>query len=261
MLLVIDIGNTNTVLGVYDEDKLIVDWRLGTYRERTADEYGIFLKELFLLTHIKMTDINHIIISSVVPPLLPSMEEASKKYFGVCPLIVEPGITTGMPILVDNPKEVGADRIVNAVAAYEKYRRPLIIVDFGTATTFDVVSQRGEFLGGVIAPGMVISMEALFQRAAKLPRIELVRPKSVIGKNTVACMQSGMVYGYAGLVDEVVSRIKAEMNDKPYVIATGGLSTLIAKETKTIDEVDPMLTLEGLKIIFQRNQTKRRHDT
>lgn len=213
------------------------------------------------MTHIKMSDIHDIIISSVVPPLLSPMEEASKKYFGVCPLIVEPGITTGMPILVDNPREVGADRIVNAVAAYEKHGGPLIIVDFGTATTFDVISGRGEFLGGVIAPGMVISMEALFQRTAKLPRIELVKPKNIIGKNTIACMQSGIIYGHVGLVDEVVNRIKAEMSAEPYVIATGGLSTLVAKETKTIDEVDPMLTLEGLKIIFQKNQAKKRLDS
>ncbi len=255
----IDIGNTNTVLGVYDGDKLLVDWRLGTHREQTSDEYGIFLKELFLLTQMKMSDIKHIIISSVVPPSLPSMEEAAKKYFGICPLIVEPGIITGMPIQVDNPREVGADRIVNAVAAFEKHGGPLIVVDFGTATTFDVVSAKGEFLGGVIAPGMVISMEALFQRAAKLPRIELTKPKNVIGRNTISCMQSGIIYGYVGLVDELVNRIKAEMQDVPLVIATGGLSTLIAKETKTIDEVDPMLTLEGLRIIFQKNQAKKKH--
>jgi type III pantothenate kinase len=194
-----------------------------------------------------------IIISCVIPPLLSAFEELCQKYFHLTPLIVGPGVKTGIPIHYDNPREVGADRIVNAVSAYEHYRKSLIVVDFGTATTFDCISARGEYLGGAISPGIMISSEALFQRASKLPRVELVKPETVIGKNTVASMQSGIVYGYVGLIDGIVNRMKEEMGDNPFVVATGGLAQLIAAESETIDEVDEYLTLKGLRIIYSKN--------
>jgi type III pantothenate kinase len=256
MLLVIDVGNTNTVLGLYDEtDKLIYHWRIRTVTDHTADEYGVLILNLYkTTTDVKTRAISDIVISCVVPPMLNILEPLCEKYFHVKPLIVGPGIKTGMPIFYDNPKEVGADRIVNAVAAYEKYREELIIVDFGTATTFDYVSKKGEYLGGCICPGIVISSEALFERTAKLPRVEFSKPKTVIAKDTVTSMQAGIMFGYAGLVDGIVARMKQEMKSNPKVVATGGLASIIAPETKSIELVDEWLTLEGLKIIYHKNK-------
>jgi len=259
MLLVIDVGNTNTVLGVYDGDVLVHDWRIRTVIDHTVDEYGMLIYSLYKLSRISSKEIDDIIISCVVPPMLNILEPVCQKYFQITPLIVGPGVKTGMPIFYDNPREIGADRIVNAVAAFEKLKRDLIVVDFGTATTFDYISPRGEYMGGCITPGVVISSEALFQRAAKLPRVEFTKPKSIIAKDTVSGMQAGIIYGYAGLVDGIVSRMKGEAKSDPYVIATGGLAVVVASESKTIDEVDDMLTLEGLRIIFNRNA--RKHDT
>ena len=256
MLLVIDVGNTNTVLGLYDGDQLIHDWRIRTEIDHTVDEYGMLIFNLYQSSRMKTEKIkavNAIIISCVVPPMLNILEPLCVKYFNVKPLIVGPGIKTGMPIFYDNPKEVGADRIVNAVAAYDKYRQAAIIIDFGTATTFDYISPKGEYMGGCIAPGIMISSEALFERAAKLPRVELTKPKSVITKDTVSAMQAGIIFGYAGLVDGIVERMKAEIKTKLLVIATGGLARLVAAETKCIDKIEDMLTLEGLRIIYNLN--------
>jgi len=256
MLLVIDVGNTNTVLGLYDGNELVHDWRIRTVVDHTVDEYGALILNLLKNCRISSKTIRDIIISCVVPPMLNILEPLCQKYFGIEPIIVGPGIKTGMPIFYDNPREVGADRIVNAVAAYEKYRRALIIVDFGTATTFDYISPKGEYMGGCIAPGIMISCEALFERAAKLPRVELTKPRSIITKDTVSGMQAGIMYGYAGLVDGIVERMKAEAASSPLVLATGGLASVIAREAKQIDEVDELLTLEGLNIIFTRNRPK-----
>ena len=253
MLLVIDVGNTNTVLGLYDGDDLIHDWRLRTVVDHTVDEYGMLIYNLYKNSKVSPKAIKAIIISCVVPPMLHILEPLCKKYFNIKPMIVGPGIKTGMPIYYDNPREVGADRIVNAVAAFERYKGDIIVVDFGTATTFDYVSAKGEYMGGCICPGIMISSEALFQKAAKLPRIEIIRPKTVIGKDTVSSMQAGILYGYAGLVDGLVERIKGEVKSDPKVIATGGLAKIIASETKSIHVVDDMLTLEGLRIIYKRN--------
>jgi type III pantothenate kinase len=256
MLLVIDVGNTNTVLGLYDGDQLIHDWRIRTEIDHTVDEYGMLIFNLYQSSRMKTEKIkavNAIIISCVVPPMLNILEPLCVKYFNVKPLIVGPGIKTGMPIFYDNPKEVGADRIVNAVAAYDKYRQAAIIIDFGTATTFDYISSKGEYMGGCIAPGIMISSEALFERAAKLPRVELSKPKSIITKDTVSAMQAGIIFGYAGLIDGIIERMKAEIKTKPLVIATGGLARLVASETKSIDKIEDMLTLEGLRIIYDLN--------
>ncbi len=257
MLLVIDVGNTNTVLGLFDSDRLIHDWRIRTEIDHTIDEYGVLISNLYHSSRMNAKEIKSvtdIIISCVVPPMLNILEPLCMKYFKIKPMIVGPGIKTGMPIFYDNPKEVGADRIVNAVAAYEKYRKECIVVDFGTATTFDYVSPKGEYMGGCIAPGIVISSEALFARASKLPRVEFSRPKTVITKDTVSAMQAGIMYGYAGLVDGIVTRMKSEVKTKPLVIATGGLARIVAQEARSIDKIEEMLTLEGLRIIHDLNK-------
>ncbi|HAU31416.1 MAG: Type III pantothenate kinase [Desulfotomaculum sp. 46_296] len=254
MILVFDVGNTNIVLGVYKGKELLNHWRLSTLSSRTADEYGMLLRDLLTSAGISLEEIEDLVISSVVPPLMFSLEQVAHKYFGVIPLVIGPGIKTGLAIHYDNPREVGADRIVNAAAGYELYGGPLVIVDFGTATTFCAISAKGEYLGGAITPGVGISTEALFIRAAKLPRVEFVRPPSVIGKNTVHSIQSGIVYGFAGQVDEIVRRMKKELGGSAFVLATGGLAELIAQEASTIDKVDPLLTLTGLRIIYERNR-------
>jgi type III pantothenate kinase len=254
MLLVIDIGNTNIVFGIYDNETLVSHWRLSTEMHKTVDEYAILVNNLLNFEGLNVKDITGAIISCVVPPLLIGIEHLCKKYIGIKPLVIEPGIKTGMPILYENPQEVGADRIVNAVAGFEKHKKALIIVDFGTATTFDYVTPKGEYVGGAIAPGVMISLEALFDRASKLPRVELVKPKDIIGKNTVTAMQSGIAYGYISLVDGIVTRMKEAVKTNPYVIATGGLSNFIYKESSSIDEVDEFLTLRGLKILYDKNK-------
>jgi type III pantothenate kinase len=252
-LLAIDVGNTNTVIGLYAGDELAAHWRLETVTQRTSDELVVLVKSLLALRGFEATPIDSAIVSTVVPPALPSIERMCRDHFEVEPLIVGPGIKTGMPILYENPREVGADRIVNAVAAYEKHKSGCIAVDFGTATTWDVVTPKGEYLGGIIAPGIGISAEALYRHASKLPRVEITRPARVVGRNTVASMQSGLLYGYAGMVDAVVDRIRAEVEFDAKCLATGGLASLIAGESRTIEETDELLTLRGLKVLFDRN--------
>lgn len=265
MLLAIDIGNTNIVAGVYREsperrvgespDTLLQHWRLSADPDRTDDEYGLLLGGLFEYDGLALGDVRAVIISSVVPHLTPVIERMAMKYLKLKPLIVGPGVKTGLNILYDDPKEVGADRIVNTVAAISRYGPgPLIVVDFGTATTFDAISAEGAYLGGAIAPGVGISTQALFEHTAKLSRIELARPKSVIGRTTIGAMQSGIIFGFAGQIDELVRRIRAELGGKAKVVATGGFSPLIAKEATTIDVVDPFLTLEGLRLVYQKNR-------
>jgi type III pantothenate kinase len=254
MILVFDVGNTNIVLGVYDERILIHHWRVSTDKSRTMDEYAVVVKNLFDLNCLTFQEIGAVVISSVVPPVNPTLEALARKYFCLEPLVVGPGVKMGMPIIMDNPREVGADRIVNAVAAYHKYGGPLIIVDSGTATTFCVVSKRGEYLGGAIAPGIVISTDALFQRASKLPRVEIVKPASVIARNTIAAIQSGIYFGFIGQVDGIVKRMKAELGPETKVVATGGLAEMISQDSDTIETVDSYLTLEGLLLIYERNK-------
>jgi len=256
MLLAIDVSNTHTKVGVYDHDRLARHWRLRTDAERTADEYGAMLLGLFAASGLETTEITGVIVSSVVPPINQVVDELSRKFFGHAPMSIGPGIKTGMPILYDNPKEVGADRIVNSVAAYERTRSACIVVDFGTATTFDYVTGRGEYAGGVIVPGIGISLDALCNRTAKLPRVELVRPPGVVGKNTVHAIQSGVIFGYVALVDGLVARIRQENDAAARVIATGGFAQLITPESTTIEAVDEFITLDGLRIIYARNGGK-----
>ncbi len=255
-LLVVDLGNTNLVLGVYRGEVLVNSWRLATARERTADEYGILARQL--VGDAMHASLEGAIVASVVPPLNSAITLMIRQYFGIEPLFVEPGVKTGIAIHVDNPQEVGADRIVNCAAAHDKYGGPTVVVDFGTATTFDVVTANAEYIGGVIAPGLNISAEALFARAARLPRVDIRRPDRVIGTNTVVNMQSGIYFGYLGLVDGILARIRHEVPDIKRVVATGGLASLFAEESEHIDDVDPELTLKGLKIIYDRNRTARR---
>lgn len=254
MILAIDIGNTNIVLGIIDKKKILNFWRIGTDKLKTSDEYGILIRNLFKYHNVKINDISGSIISCVVPALQGVFIESIKKYFKHDPVVVGPGIKTGMPILYKNPQEVGADRIVNAIAAYDEYETSLVIVDFGTATTFDCVSKKGEYLGGVITPGILISSEALFGSTSKLPKVELRKPDNIIGKTTIQSIQSGLIFGYAGLVDGIVERIKSELGDQTKVIATGGLAGLIALESKTIEKIDEHLPLKGLWLIYERNR-------
>jgi len=253
VLLVIDVGNSNTVIGLYEGDVLVHHFRVSTRRQATADEYGVQMVALLRHTGVDPERVKGSIVSSVVPQLNRELSAACERYFGEPPLLVGPGVKTGMPILIDNPAEVGADRIVNSVAAWHRKRRPVIVVDFGTATNFDCVSSNGEYLGGAIAPGVDISIDALFARAAKLPRIELKRPPHAVGKNTVGALQSGLFFGYVGLVDELVGRMKKEVAGDAIVIATGGLAHLFAEACKSIDEVDDDLTLDGLRLLYEMN--------
>jgi type III pantothenate kinase len=257
LLLVIDVGNTHTVLGVFGGAELRDHWRLVTAANRTGDEYAVLLHALFGMARLDLTSVDAAILSSVVPAAQAPIEQMLRERLRIAPLVVGPGIKTGMPILYENPREVGADRIVNAVAAYERYRAGTIVVDFGTATTFDCVTPAGEYLGGAIAPGITIGADALYRHAAKLPRVELVRPKAVVGRNTVASIQSGLLWGYVGLVDGVVRRMAAEVGFAPRVIATGGLAAVIAPQSETIQDTDDLLTLRGLKILFDRNPIER----
>lgn len=253
MLLVIDVGNTNTVLGIFKEDRLVEHWRLTTSRTRTTDEYGILLKTLFDMSEVGMTEVTGCIIACVVPPMLPMYEEMVKRYFKMQPLVIGPGVRTGMPILYENPREVGADRIVNAVAAFEVFKGACIVVDFGTAITFDAISAKGEYLGGSICPGIAISADALYTHASRLPRVEMRLPERVVGRNTVASIQSGLVFGYTSLVDGMVRRIVEEYGAPMNVIATGGLARVIADSSETIEAVDDDLTLTGLRLLYERN--------
>ncbi len=254
MLLAIDIGNTSIMFGVFKDRDLVENWNIRTERDNTRDEYIIKLSSLFFHSHLEISEINAVIISSVVPPLIPVFQELSKSLLKIRAFVVGPGLKTGMPILYENPLEVGADRVVSSVAAFEKYGGPAIIVDFGTAATFDVVSSKGEYLGGAIAPGIQIAAEALYLKTAKLPRIEIKKPKKAVGKTTVESMQSGLYFGYLGLLESVISEIKKEIGNNPTVICTGGFSSQIRKEMKSIDHYEPFLILEGLRIIYEKNR-------
>src|SRR3984957_18788068 len=269
MLLVIDVGNRNTVLGVFARadgqgggdgpsyGAVMANWRVATSRRSTVDEYGVLFRNLFSMAELEVKGIHGIVISSVVPPLDPILRAVCERYFSLRPLFVEPGVKTGMPVHYDNPAEVGADRIVNGVAAFEKYGGPCVIVDFGTATTFDCVSAKGEYLGGIICPGIGISADALFSRTARLPRVEIRKPSRVIGTNTVGSLQSGLYYGYLGLVDGILELLLKELGEKTNVVATGGLGAMIGSGSKYIKTVDDLLTLEGLRILWERNEALR----
>ncbi|SFD01645.1 pantothenate kinase [Bacillus sp. OV322] len=254
MIFVLDVGNTNTVLGVYDDETLKHHWRIETNRHKTEDEYGMIIKSLLEHEELSFEEFDGIIISSVVPPIMFALERMCKKYFRIKPIVVGPGMKTGLDIKYENPREVGADRIVNAVAGIQEYGSPLIIVDFGTATTYCYINEEKQYMGGAIAPGIGISTEALYSKAAKLPRIEIARPDDIIGKNTVSAMQAGILFGYVGQVEGIVARIKEQSPNSPTVIATGGLAGLIASESDVIDIVDPFLTLKGLQLIYKRNR-------
>ncbi len=257
MLLVIDVGNTNIVFGIYKDDELLYDWRISTDKDKSSDEYGLLFNQIFQFNGINPKQIKDVIISSVVPPLMHTLPTMSMRYLGIEPLVVGVDIKTGIKIKYDNPREVGADRIVNAVAAHSKYGGPLIIVDVGTAVTFCSVSKEGDYLGGVIYPGIKISSEALFTRTSKLPKVEIAKPKKVIGKTTVASIQSGLVYGYIGMIDYIIEKMIEEMEssvEEVNIIGTGGFSSLIASESKYINRIDRLLTLAGLKIIYERNR-------
>ncbi|WP_175578100.1 type III pantothenate kinase [Indiicoccus explosivorum] len=256
MILVLDAGNTNIMLGVYNGDRLAHYWRIGTDRKKTEDEFAMQVKQLLDHADLMLEDIRGIIISSVVPPIMFTLEQMCEKYFHIKPLVVGPGVKTGLNITYENPREVGADRIVNAVAAIHEYGSPLVIVDFGTATTYCFIDEKGRYIGGAIAPGINISTEALYLQASKLPRIEIAKPGSIIGKNTVSAMQAGIVFGYVGQAEGIIGRMKAQSNKEPKVVATGGLAKLIAGESEMIDIVDPYLTLKGLYLIYKRNETQ-----
>lgn len=253
-ILVLDVGNTNITVGIYEGNRLNHHWRTTTVRDRTADEMGIFIKGLFRDKGFHEKNLDGIVVSSVVPPIMTAIEEMCQSYFHHSPLIVGPGIKTGLSIKYENPRDVGADRIANAVAAIQTFGPPLIVVDFGTATTFCVIDEKSQYLGGVIAPGIKIATEALFQNAAKLPRIELVRPKSVVGRNTITSMQSGVIFGFVGQVDGIVERIRQEISLPFQVVATGGLASLVSADSKTIQHTSPYLTLDGLRILWERNR-------
>lgn len=254
MLLVVDIGNTNTAIGIFQEKKLIEDWKIKTEKDRTSDEYVLMLSSLLNSSGLERKEIKSVIISSVVPPLTPVFQNLCQRLFQVRPLVVGPGLKTGMSILYENPLEVGADRVVVAIAAFEKYGGPCIVVDFGTATTFDAVSSQGEYLGGAIAPGIHISAEALFLKTAKLPCIEIKKPKRAIGRSTVSSMQSGLFFGYIGLISNIIEKIKGELGKDATVISTGGFAAQISEEIKFIDFHEPHLILEGLRIVYERNK-------
>ena len=254
MLLAFDVGNTNIVCGVYKDRNLIRHWRVATDTLQTADGYAALLGNLFQLTGLSFKEVEDIIISTVVPPIIPILETMSQRYFHTKPILVGPGIKTGIKLKYENPREIGADRIVNVVGAYEQYGGPLIVIDIGTATTFDVVDTNGDFLGGVISPGLGTAAEGLFQRAAKLPRIELVTPKNIICRNTINGMQAGLIFGFAGHIEAIVHRIKKEYGREMEVVATGGFAKMIAKESTTIDRIDYFLTLTGLRALYERNQ-------
>jgi len=257
MLLAIDIGNTTVALGVFEGKMLLKDWRIRSDREKTADEYGIILLELLRTSGLEPLGIEGAIISSVVPPLTPAFQTLTQSLFQVKALVIGPGLRTGMPILYENPGEVGADRVVASIGAFEKYGGPCIIVDFGTATTFDAVTAKGEYLGGAIAPGIQISAEALYLRTAKLPRIEVAKPKKSIGRTTVASMQSGIYFGYVGLVNNIIAEMSKELGEEPKIVITGGFASQLGPEIKASHHREPQLVLEGLRIVFERNKEER----